>query len=110
LHYKKKKRRVGAANYLIEGNDKYIRRYPETDLVKILKDSGYHSDELEETDPEDEWPTIQPAVEEDSTITEEVIKKKTTSIYIYERWWRSSAVFIILMFYFISLNYQEKYK
>jgi hypothetical protein len=103
LHYKKKKRRVGAANYLIESNDKYIRRYPETDLVKILKDSGYHSDEWEETDPEDEWPTIQPAVEEDdSTNTEEAIKKKTTSIYIYERWWRSSAVFIILMFYFIS--------
>ncbi|RIA88147.1 hypothetical protein C1645_826795 [Glomus cerebriforme] len=48
----KKKRRTQAANYLIEGNDKYIRRYPEEDLVKILKDSGYYFEEWEETDPE----------------------------------------------------------
>lgn len=94
-----------AANYLIEGNDKYIQRYPEADLVKILKDSGYHTEEWEETDPEEDWHVIQPAIiEEDSTITEGPIKKKTTSIYVYERWWRSSAVFIILIFYFISFK------
>ena len=101
-----------AANYLIEGNDKYIQRYPETDLVKILKDSGYHSEEWEETDPEDEWSIIQPAVIEDDKITEEAVKKKIISICIYERWWRSSAVFIILIFYFINfkLSSKKKYK
>lgn len=65
----------------MEGNDKYIRRYPESDLVKILKDSGYHSEEWEETDEEE----VQP----------ENGEAKSTTIYIYERWWRSSEVFII---------------
>jgi len=36
----------------MEGNDKYIKRYPEKDLVHILKNSGYHSSEWEETEPE----------------------------------------------------------
>lgn len=97
-----------AANYLIKGNDKYIQRYPETDLVKILKDSGYHSEEWEETDPEEDWPTVQPAVIENDMITKEAVKKKSLSIYIYERWWRSSEVFIILMFYFISFKLLKK--
>jgi hypothetical protein len=35
--------------------DKYILRYPEEDLVKILRDSSYHSEEWEETDPKEEW-------------------------------------------------------
>ncbi|CAG8441354.1 2933_t:CDS:2 [Rhizophagus irregularis] len=34
--------------------DKYILRYPEEDLVKILRDSSYHSEEWEETDPKEE--------------------------------------------------------
>ncbi|CAB4405733.1 unnamed protein product [Rhizophagus irregularis] len=49
-----KKRRAQAANYLIENNDKYIRRYPEKELVRILKESGYHSEEWEETDSDEE--------------------------------------------------------
>jgi len=92
---------VQAANYLIKENDKYIRRYPETDLVKILKDSGYHSEEWEETDSEEDWPIIQPAVIEDDVIIEEAVKKKTTSIHIYDRWWCSSAVFIFLIFFLL---------
>ncbi|GBC50882.2 hypothetical protein GLOIN_2v1488788 [Rhizophagus irregularis DAOM 181602=DAOM 197198] len=43
--HRKKKRRTNAANYLIQNKDKYICRYPEKDLVQILKDSGYHSEE-----------------------------------------------------------------
>src|SRR5256885_8412146 len=38
----------------MEGNDKYIKRYPEKDLVHILKNSGYHSSEWEETDRSEE--------------------------------------------------------
>ncbi|CAB4488602.1 unnamed protein product [Rhizophagus irregularis] len=33
----KKKRRAQAANYLIENNDKYIRRYPEKVFIRIFK-------------------------------------------------------------------------
>ncbi|GBC00160.1 hypothetical protein RclHR1_03770007 [Rhizophagus clarus] len=71
----KKKGRAQAANYLIEGKDKYILRYPKEDLVKILKDSEYHSKEWKKMDPE-----------EDEEIIEEAITKKSTSIYIYEKW------------------------
>lgn len=100
----KKKRRAQAANYLIEGKDKYILRYPEEDLVKILKDSGYHSEEWEETDSEEDWLVIQPAVVEDEEIIEEAITKKSSSIYIYEKWWRSSTVCIYLLFYQFYLS------
>ena len=73
-------------------SNKYIRRYPEEDLVKILKDSGYHSEEWEETDSEDG--------DDDDIITEEsVTKEKSTSIHIYGRWWRSSAVCIFIIFF-----------
>jgi hypothetical protein len=65
-----RKKRAQATNYLIKGNDKYIRRYPENELVQILKNSGYHSEEWEETDPE---------------VEDEEVEEKTTSIYIYER-------------------------
>ncbi|PKB94872.1 hypothetical protein RhiirA5_437873, partial [Rhizophagus irregularis] len=58
----KKKRRVIATNYLIQNNDKYINRYPKEDLVNILKETGYHSEEWEETDPESEWPVVIPVV------------------------------------------------
>lgn len=77
---------------MIEGRNKYILRYLEEELVKILKDSGYHSEEWEETDPEE--------VDED----EEAVKEKSTSVYIYDKWWRSSAVciFIILLVLFIK--------
>jgi hypothetical protein len=85
---------------LIEGKDKYILRYPEEDLVKILKDSGYHSEEWEETDPEEDWTVIRPAGVEDG----EAVKERTYSVYIYDKWWRSSAVciFIILLVLFIK--------
>jgi len=57
-------------------------------LVKILKNSGYHSEEWEETDTEDG---------DDDDITEEsVTKEKSVSIHIYGRWWCSSAVCIYL--------------
>ncbi|GES92392.1 hypothetical protein GLOIN_2v1868150 [Rhizophagus clarus] len=70
----KKKRRTKATNYLIEGKDKYIVRYPEGDLVKILKDS----------------------VVEDGEVIEEAVKEKSTSVYIYDKWWRSSALLRLL--------------
>ncbi|CAB5362740.1 unnamed protein product [Rhizophagus irregularis] len=84
----KKKRRAQAVNYLIENNDKYICRYPEKELVRILKESGYHSEEWEETDSN----------EENDIIGEEsAVKKKTMSIHIYETWWCSSAVCTIYL-------------
>ncbi|CAB4476184.1 unnamed protein product [Rhizophagus irregularis] len=92
----KKKRRAHATNYLIENKNKYILRYPEEDLVKILKDSGYHSEEWEETDPEEEWPITQSAVVEDDEIIEEAIKQKSSSIYIHNKWWRSPALLRLL--------------
>ena len=73
------------ANHLIENGDKYIHRYPEKDLVRILKDSGYHSEEWEETDEDDD--------------SEEAIQKKST-IIVYERWWRSVAVCILIIYLF----------
>jgi hypothetical protein len=78
----------------MKGNDKYIRKYPEKDLVQILKDSGYHSEEWEETDLEDEWLIVQPEITEDDVTIRDAVKEKTTSLYIYNRWWRSSAVCI----------------
>jgi hypothetical protein len=81
---------------LIEGNNKYIKRYPEKDLVHILKDSKYHSSEWEETDPEEEV-----SAEATAEATEEATKKKT-SLYIYQKWWRSSAVRIFYILIFIK--------
>jgi len=40
---------------MIEGGDKYIKRYPKKDLAVILGNSGYHSEEWEETDVEGEF-------------------------------------------------------
>ena len=71
---------------MIEANDRFIRKYPEKDLVQILKNSGYHSSEWEETDLEDEWPIVQ-----------EAVKNRTSSLVIYEKWWRSPAVCIYLL-------------
>jgi hypothetical protein len=68
-----KKRRTRATDYLLKGNDKYIRKYPEEDLVKILKNSGYHSEEWEETNL-DEIDEVAVQIE------------LLTSIVIYERW------------------------
>ena len=78
----------------MEGNDKYIKRYPEKDLVHILKNSRYHSSEWEETDPEEDWTVVSEEAIAEAT------KKKTTSLYIYEKWWRSSAVCIFYNFNF----------
>ena len=80
----------------MEANDKYIKRYPEKDLVHILKEPGYHSSEWEETDPEEDIVSAEAITE----ATEEATKKKTTSLYIYEKWWRSSAVCIFYNFNF----------
>jgi hypothetical protein len=117
----------------LKGQDRHIRKYPEKDLLEILKESGYHSEEWEESDPEENWEIIQPArietireprypddddiededdpelwIEKD-IIIEEAVKKKTTSIYVYERWWRSRAVCIFniyfINFYFIKYKY-----
>jgi hypothetical protein len=79
-----------ATNYLLEGNDKYIRRYPEEDLVRILKDSSYHSEEWEETDSD----------EDSDKENGETITAVKTSIHIYEIWWRSPAVCIIIYIFF----------
>ncbi|PKC57568.1 hypothetical protein RhiirA1_472293 [Rhizophagus irregularis] len=79
----KKKRRTRAVNYLLQGKDKYIQRYPEKDLVQILKDSAYHLEEWKETDSD--------ADIEDNGSSEPTIQTKSTSIVIYERWWHSPA-------------------
>jgi hypothetical protein len=54
----------------MELNDKYIKRYPEKDLVHILKESGYHSSEWEETDPEEDIVSTEATAEatEEATI------------------------------------------
>ncbi|PKC56266.1 hypothetical protein RhiirA1_474240 [Rhizophagus irregularis] len=82
--------------------NKYILRYLEKDLVKILKDSGYHSEEWEETDPEKEWLIMQSAVVEDDEIIEEAIKQKSLSIYIHNKWWRSHIFYFIC---FMKISY-----
>jgi hypothetical protein len=68
---------------LLKGNDKYIRKYPEEDLVKILKNSGYHSEKWEVTDLDE--------IDKVAVQTE-----PSTSIVIYERWWRFPAVCIFI--------------
>lgn len=82
----------------MKGGDKYINRYPEKDLVQILKESGYHSSEWEETDLEEDQ---QEAVEDEVITVNEVEKK--TSLYIYDNWWRSSSVCIFYDFSFIII-------
>ncbi|GBC49152.1 hypothetical protein GLOIN_2v1792247 [Rhizophagus irregularis DAOM 181602=DAOM 197198] len=67
-----------------------VLRYSEEDLVKILKDSGYHSEEWEETDPEENWPVIQPDIVEDNALlrllhdridpTIKLLKKKSPTL------------------------------
>ncbi|CAG8496699.1 4633_t:CDS:2, partial [Racocetra fulgida] len=42
----KRQRRVTAVDYLLAMKDPHIIKYPQRDLVTILKDSGYHSEEL----------------------------------------------------------------
>lgn len=83
----------------MQGGDKYINRYPEKDLVRILKESGYHSSEWEETDLEEDQ-------QEDEVTTINAVEKKT-SLYIYDRWWRSSSVCIFYnfyLYYYINAN------
>ncbi|RHZ87758.1 hypothetical protein Glove_30g153 [Diversispora epigaea] len=46
----KKKRRRRAVDFMMQGGNKYIKRYPKKDLSKILNNSGYYSEEWEETD------------------------------------------------------------
>ncbi|CAB5389008.1 unnamed protein product [Rhizophagus irregularis] len=73
------------SNIKKQGDDKVKmdRRYLEKKLVRIFKESDYHSEEWEETDSD----------EENDIIGEEsAVKKKTMSIHIYETWWRSSAL------------------
>ena len=75
------------AHYLIEGKDKYIRKYLDNDFVKILKDSAYYSEEQEETDSDI-------AVEDN----EEAIQTKSTLLVIYKRWRRSPTVCIFIIY------------
>lgn len=77
---------------MLKGGNQYIQKYPESDLVKILKYSGFHSSEWEETDQEEIDP--EEIAEDDEIVMEQTTKKKTTSIYVYEKWWRSSSVCI----------------
>ena len=55
-----------------------------------MKDSGYHSEEWEETDPEEEWLIVLPEITEgnegDVTVRD-AVKEKTSSIYVYNSWW-----------------------
>lgn len=37
---------------MVQGGDEYINRYPRKELLQILKNSEYHSEEWEETDEE----------------------------------------------------------
>ncbi|CAG8835134.1 34128_t:CDS:2, partial [Gigaspora margarita] len=41
-------------DYLLAMKDPHIIKYPQSDLIAILKDNGYHSEEWEETDSEDD--------------------------------------------------------
>lgn len=43
-----------AAKFLFQGGDKYIMRYPKKDVLKILEDTGYHSEEWEMTDEDED--------------------------------------------------------
>ena len=74
-----------------------------------MKDSGYHSEEWEETDPEEDWPVLQPAVVEDGITLEEERREKSLSLCTYERWWRSSAVCIFIILLFLFINSFQKY-
>ena len=87
---------------MIKGKNKYIRRYPELELVHILKNSGYHSSEWEETDLEDEMDP-----DEDDHPIEDVVKEKTTSLYVYEKWWRSPAVCIQYSIFILLTSFQK---
>src|SRR3954452_6973493 len=93
-----KKKKSKCCRLLDEGRRSIHSKYPESDLVKILKDSGFHSSEWEETDQEEINP--EEIVEDDKIVIEETTKKKTTSLYIYEKWWCSSSVCIFYNFYF----------
>ncbi|CAG8678351.1 8522_t:CDS:2, partial [Dentiscutata erythropus] len=50
---KRNSRRATKNTAMSNGGDKYIKRYPKKDLEKILNDTGYHSEEWEETDDEE---------------------------------------------------------
>ena len=88
----------------MKGGDKYINRYPEKDLVQILKESGYHSSKWEETDLEEDLEEDQ---QEDDEITTVNAVEKKTSLYIYDIWWRFSSVCIFYnfyLYYYINAN------
>ncbi|CAG8855929.1 5572_t:CDS:1, partial [Gigaspora margarita] len=40
----KKQRRIRAIDYLLAMKDPHIMKYPQSDLVAILKNNGYHSE------------------------------------------------------------------
>lgn len=71
---------------MLKGKEKYISRYLEKDLVQILKDSGYHSEEWEEMDSD-----------------------AATSIFIYNKWWRSPAICIFIIISFTLSKYNVKF-
>ena len=81
-------------DHLLKSKDKYICRYPEKDLVQILKDLAYYSEEWKETDP-------------DEYNNNEENEEAKTSIVIYEKWWRSPAVCIFIIYLIISFIYQK---
>lgn len=42
-------------DFLVKGDDKYIKRYPKKDILKILEGTGYHSEEWELTDDNEDY-------------------------------------------------------
>ncbi|CAG8743032.1 12558_t:CDS:2, partial [Dentiscutata erythropus] len=48
----KKKRRKKAVEYLLKGGDEKLNMYPQKDILQILNDSGFHSEEWKMTDEE----------------------------------------------------------
>ncbi|RHZ82089.1 hypothetical protein Glove_114g65 [Diversispora epigaea] len=47
--HRKKKRRRRAVDFMMQGGNKYIKRYLKKDLIKILNNSSYHLEEWKET-------------------------------------------------------------
>src|SRR3954452_12309281 len=77
-----KKKKSKCCRLLDEGRRSIHSKYPESDLVKILKDSEFHSFEWEETDQEEIDP--EEIVEDDKIVIEETTKKRLP-LYIFMR-------------------------
>ena len=108
----KRKKRKQAVDYLLQGGNEYIKRYPRRDLKNILSNNAYHSEEWEETDDAatnvtsatsatnvtnaTNIPDISDATDNGDNNNQEASSSASvprgTSIYVYEKWWRSASV------------------